>query len=174
MPDEAASARPKIRDIVTPDELEGLATDAGMSDAEVGNLLAPFLGLPAGGAQMVAAAGKALADKFGFKHETAARTTLACSYPAAVKALVFALASQRYGLTTAFDTAKSAYFEAALPNDLWSTGGILTFDLAEESPGMVMLSGASEVGQAWDWGKGKRALGAVMEKAEDFARRLGG
>jgi hypothetical protein len=174
MPDEAAPDRPKIRDIVTAAELEGMATDSGMSEAEMGKLLAPFLGLSAGGAQMAAAAGEALADRFGLKHETAARTTLACSYPAAVKALVFALASRRYGITTAFDTPKGAYFEAALPKDLWSMGGTLTFDLAEESPGTAMLSGASEVGQAWDWGKGKRALGAVMEKAEDFARRLGG
>lgn len=172
MTDEAAPARPKVRDIVTADELKGMATDAGMSDEDVGKLLAPFVGLPAGGAQMVAAAGEALSRRFGFKHETAATTTLACAYPAAVKALVFALASQRYGITTAFDTAQGAYFEVALPNDLWSTGGTLEFDLKDEGPATVSLSGTAEVAQAWDWGKGKRALAAVIEKAEDFARRL--
>lgn len=172
--DSTPNERPKIREIVTADELKGMATDAGMSEEAMGKLLAPLMGLPAAGGGAVYSAVESLGKGFGFKTEKTAQITLTCGYPAAVRALVFALSSQRYGLTTAFDTPTGAYFEATLPRDIWSSPGTLQFDLVEQGPNAIQLSGESEIGQIYDWGKGKRALSGVMEKVEQFARRLGG
>lgn len=165
--------RPKIREIVTAEELKGMATDAGMSEETMGKMLAPLLGIPAAGGGAAFSAIESIGKGFGFKTEKTAELNLACAYPAAVRALVFALSSQRYGLTTAFDTPKGAYFEATLPRDIWSSPGTLQFDLVEQGPAAVQLRAESEIGQVYDWGKGKRALNGVMEKVEEFARRLG-
>ena len=165
--------RPKIRDILTDDEMEGMASDAGMSEEQIAKVAAPMSGMSVGQFQMVAAAGRALGEKLGMKSNSAAELSLACSYTAAVRALVFALSSCGYGLTTAFDTPAGAYFEAELPSDLLAYGGSLQFDVVEQGENAVQLKGASEIpGQMYDWGKGKRALAAVFEKTEAFARRL--
>jgi hypothetical protein len=170
---EDTPPRPKIHDIVTAEELKGMATDAGMSEEMMGKMLGPLLGLPGAGGEAAVSALESIGKSLGFKTEKTARLDLACAYPAAVRALVFALSSQRYGLTTAFDTPHGAYFEAMLPRNIWSSPGTLQFDLVEQGPDAVQLTGASEIDQVYDWGKGKRALNGVMEKVEEFARRLG-
>jgi hypothetical protein len=175
MPEESTPGeRPKIRDVVTADDLKGMANDAGMSDEAMGKLFGPLLGLSAGGGEAVGTALESLGRSLGFKTERTTQLSLACAYPAAVRALVFALSSQRYGLTTAFDTPTGAYFEAILPRSIWSSPGTLQFDLVEQGPNAIQLTGTSDVNQVSDWGQGKRALSGVMEKVEQFARRLEG
>ena len=170
---EDTPPRPKIREIVTAEELRGMATDAGMSEETMGKMLGPLIGLPAAGGEAVFSAVEKIGKGFGFKTEKTVELNLACAYPAAVRALVFALSSQRYGLTTAFDTPKGAYFEAILPRDVFSSPGTLQFDLIDQGATSVQIRGESEIDQVYDWGKGKRALNGVMEKVEAFARRLG-
>jgi hypothetical protein len=174
-PSSDKNGRPRIHEILTPDELKGLASDAGMSTDQIAKLLGPLSGLPSGAFQVSIEAGNAIGRSLGFKSSKSAETLLACDYPCAVRALVFALTGQKYALTTAFDTPHGAYFEAQLPNDLFALGGTLQLDLAEAGPGQIRLSGTSEIrGQMFDWGKGKRALADVFAKTQAFAARLGG
>lgn len=173
-PGETAS-RPRIHDILTADELKGLARDAGMSESDLAKAMAPIAGLPSGVMQVAIQAGDAFGRSFGFKSVKTAELALAASYPAAVRGLVFALSGLGYAVTTAFDTPGGAYFEAQLPRDFFSMGGTLQFDLADRGANNVQIAGTSEIrGQKFDWGKGKRALGDVLAKTETFARRLGG
>jgi len=101
---------------------------------------------------------------------------LACSYPSAVRAVVFALSAMRYQITSAFDTAAGAYVEAAMPGDFFAASGTLKIDLleADESGKPTRMIAATEIkGQMFDWGKSKRALTELCAKVEEFARRLG-
>jgi hypothetical protein len=166
--------RPGVREILTAEELKGLAADAGMSEADLAKALAPISGLPGAVVQIGMEAGGALGRSFGFKSRKTAELSLACSYTAAVRGLVFALSSLRYGLTAMFDTPRGAYVEARLPGDIFSTGGALQFDVEELGPGRIKMAAASEIkGQVFDWGKGKRALADTFEKTQMFAARLG-
>jgi hypothetical protein len=171
---QSSGGRPKIRDILTREELEGLAHDAGMSDADLAKMLGPLTGLAGGALQMAMSAGDAFWSGRGLKTVKSARLELAASYPVAVRSLVFALTSLEREITAAFDTAAGAYIETDLPSDVFSRGGTLQFDVIERGAATVELVGASEIkGQIFDWGKGKRALNDVFEKTGAFARRLG-
>jgi hypothetical protein len=166
--------RPRIRDILTREELEGLAHDAGMSDADLGKMLGPLSGLGSGALQVVMSASDAFWSGRGLKAVKAERLELAASYAVAIRSLVFALTGLGREIRTAFDTEEGAYFETDLPGDIFSRGGTLQFDVIERGGGAVELRGASEIkGQIYDWGKGKRALAEVFEKTQGFARRLG-
>lgn len=166
--------RPKVRDILTREELEGLAHDAGMSDEDLAKMLGPLTGLAGGAMQMAMSAGDAFWSGRGLKTVKSERLELAASYPVAVRSLVFALTGLGREIKAAFDTAEGAYFETDLPGDIFSRGGTLQFDVIERGAGAVELIGASEIkGQVFDWGKGKRALNDVFEKTQGFARRLG-
>lgn len=170
-----ASGRPKIREILTGDDLKGLAHDAGLSDGDIAGLLGSLSAVPGGVMQMAVSAGEAFWVARGIKTVKSARAELAVPYPVAVRALVFALTGLGRQIRTAFDTPQGAYFETDLARDLLSRGGTLQFDLIERAPGAIEIAGASEIkGQIYDWGKGKRALAEVMAKMETFARRLGG
>lgn len=174
-PTSDAGTRPRIREILRPEELKGMASDAGMPPDQIAKLLAPLSGLPSGALHVSMEAGNALGRSLGFKSSKSAETMFESDYPAAVRALVFALTGHKYALTTAFDTPHGAYFEAQLPGDLFAPGGTLQLDLAEADTGWIRLAGTSEVrGQLFDWGKGKRALNDVLSKTRDFAARLGG
>jgi hypothetical protein len=168
------NTRPAIREILSADELKGLAGDAGMSTDQIARLLGPLSGMGSGAFQVSIEAGNAIGRSLGFKSSKTAETMLSATYPVAVRALVFALTGQKYALTTAFDTPHGAYFEAQLPNDLFALGGTLQLDLTEIAPDRMRLTGTSEVrGQMFDWGKGKRALNDVFAKTQAFAGRLG-
>jgi hypothetical protein len=175
MAEERESAgRPGVREILTAEELHGMAAEAGMSEEQLAKALAPISGLPSGVLQIGFEAGGALGRSFGFKSRKTAELSLACSYTAAVRGLVFGLSSLRYGLTAMFDTPRGAYFEARLPGDLFSPGGSLQFDVEEVGPDRIRVVAASEIkGQMYDWGKGKRALADALEKTQMFAARLG-
>ena len=171
---ERQDGRPAIRDILTREDLEGLAHDAGMSDADLAKMLGPLSGLAGGALQMAMSAGEAFWSGRGLKTVKSASFELAVSYPVAVRALVFALTGLGREIKAAFDTAEGAYFETDLPGDIFSRGGTLQFDVIERGAAAVELVGASEIkGQIFDWGKGKRALNDVFEKTQAFARRLG-
>lgn len=174
-PDDATPARPKLCEILTGAEMEGLADDAGMSGLDIAKLLAPLAGMPAAGLHVAMEAGGALGRRFGFKASKSAETILATSYPVAVRSLVFALHGLGHELTVAFDTPSGAYVEATLCADLLAAAGTLQFDLVDAGGGAVRIKGVSEIkGQMFDWGKGKRALAAVFEKADAYGRRMGG
>lgn len=170
---DAGSTRPKIRDLLSADELRGMAAGTGMSGEDVLKRLAPLSGMPEGAFQLAATAGEAIGRSMGIKAEKRAELALRAPYPVAARALVFALTGLRYTITSAFDIASGAYFEAELPADIFSLGGTLQIDV-EDRGAQVLLIGATQVkGQRFDWGKGKRALDEVFAKTEGFARRLG-
>jgi hypothetical protein len=173
--EQEGGGRPRVREILTREELEGLAHDAGMSDEALGKLLGPLSGLGSGAMQMAMQAGDAFWSGRGLKTVKSQRLELQAAYPVAVRSLVFALTGLGREIKAAFDTAEGAYFETDLPGDIFSRGGTLQFDVIERGAGAVELLGASEIkGQIYDWGKGKRALAEVFDKTQGFARRLGG
>ena len=153
-----------------------MAREGGLSEEAIAKVMGPLLGGISGSAAQIAmVAGESLYVSMGLKTSKTAELSLAASYGAAVRGLVFALTSLGHDIITAFDTPAGAYFEAELPRDFLSRPGTLQFDVTEQGPNAVLIAAASEVkGQVYDWGKGKRALAAVLEKTEAFARRLGG
>lgn len=174
-PGPTPPGRPKIHEILTPDELKGMAASSGLSLNAIAKVLAPIGGMSAGLFTVGLAAGEVLTTSMGARTGKTVELTLACSYPSAVRALVFALSAMRYQITSAFDTAAGAYVEAAMPGDFFSTGGTLKLDLFDaDGPGKpVRLIGATEIkGQMFDWGKSKRALAELSGKVEEFARRM--
>ena len=175
-PDPAPPGRAKIRDILSDGELKGMAATAGQSLDEMAKVLAPVAGMSAGLFTVAATAGQALWTSVGVRTGKTAELTLACPYPSAVRAVVFALSAMRYQITSAFDTAAGAYVEAAMPGDFFATGGTLKIDLIDaDGPGKpIRMAAAAEIkGQVFDWGKSKRALAELSGKVEEFARRLG-
>lgn len=175
MPEVPPAERPKIRALLTAEELEGMAEEAGMSAEGIAKALAPLSGLPGGALHLAMEAGESLYVSMGLKTGKTAELSLASSYGSAVRGLVFALTSLGHDITAAFDTPSGAFFEATLPRDFLSRPGTLQFDVVDAGPNAARISGASEIkGQIYDWGKGKRALAEVFAKTEAFARRLGG
>ena len=167
--------RPKICEILSAEELRGMAATSGLSLEAMAKVLAPISGMSAGLFTAAAAGGEALGKSMGFSTGKTSELSLACSYPAAVRAIVFALSAMRYQITSAFDTAAGAYVEAAMPGDLFAAGGTLKIDLldADGSGKPLRMIGATEIqGQLFDWGKSKRALAELSAKVEAFARRL--
>lgn len=176
IPGPAPMSRAKIHEILTNDDLKGLASNAGLSLDSMAKVLAPLSGMSAGMFTATAFAGEALGTSMGFKTGKTAELTLTCSYPSAVRALVFALSAMRYQITSAFDTAAGAYVEAAMPGDFFAAGGTLKVDVidADDADKPLRLSAATEIkGQMFDWGKSKRALAELTAKVEEFARRIG-
>jgi hypothetical protein len=164
--------RPRLRDILAGDDWMKIGADAGMSVTEIAKALAPLSGLSAGMYAAVLTAGDSLAHKLGVKNSKRVEQRFAVPYPILVRALVLALHSQRYAIMALFDTPNGAFIEAQLPNDFRSLGGVLRFDVVEERANAMHVVAASEIRQMFDWGKGKQALNAVLDKTELFASRL--
>lgn len=172
----APPGRPKIREILSDEELKGMAATSGLSLDTMAKVLAPISGMSAGLFTVAASGGEALGKSMGFSTGKTVELTLACSYPSAVRAVVFALSAMRYQVTSVFDTTAGAYVEAAMPGDFFAAGGTLKIDLldADASAKPLRMIGATEIkGQVFDWGKSKRALAELSAKVEEFARRLG-
>ena len=165
--------RPKIRDILAMDGMEGGDGESGMSEEVLAKIMGSVTGLPAPIAQMTLSVGDALGKSLGLKSNAAVTRSYSGSYTAVVRGLLLSLHATKHTLAAAFDTPQGAYVEAQLSRDFFSLGGTVQFDIAEDSAGAVTIAGQSEIkGQKFDWGKGKRALEEVLDKAEDFARRL--
>jgi len=164
--------RPRLREILT-DDWAKFGTDTGMSIGEIAKALAPLGGMSAGTLQSAMAIGESLGRKLGLKSSKRKAQTFAAPYAIFVRALVLALASERYVITALFDTPKGAFIEAQLPKDFRSLGGTLRFDVLEEGADTVHLVALCDIkGQIFDWGKGTQALNDVVEKTELFASRL--
>jgi len=169
-------ARPKICEMLSAEELKGMAATSGLSLDAMAKVLAPISGMSAGLFTAAAVGAEALGTSMGLRTGKSTEISLACSYPSAVRAVVFALSAMRYQITSAFDTAAGAYVEAAMPGDFFAASGTLKIDLleADESGKPTRMIAATEIkGQMFDWGKSKRALTELCAKVEEFARRLG-
>lgn len=168
--------RVKICEILSAEELKGMAATSGLSLDAIAKVLAPLSGMSAGLFTAAAAGAEALGTSMGLSTGKTTELSLSCSYPSGARAVVFALSAMRYQITSAFDTAAGAYFEAAMPGDFFAAGGTLKIDLldADGSGKPLRMIGATEIkGQVFDWGKSKRALAELSAKVQDFARRLG-
>jgi hypothetical protein len=165
--------RPKIRDILAMDGAEDIAGESGVSEEALVKIMGSVTGLPTPVAQMMLSAGDALGKSLGLKSNAAITRNYAGSYTAVLRGLLLSLHATKHTVAAAFDTPQGAYIEAQLPRDFFSLGETVQFDIAEDAAGAVTIAGQSEIkGQKFDWGKGKRALNEVLDKAEDFARRL--
>lgn len=108
--EEEPKQRPKIRDILSEEELKGMAPGAGMSAEQVAKVMGPLSKMSKEAYQAQVAAGAAIGKSLGFAAAKSAETLLACSYPAAVRGLVLALTS---------------YVEVEMPGDFFSHTGTL-------------------------------------------------
>ncbi len=86
--------------------------------------------------------------------------------------MIAALNARGPGLSLAADTRSGAYLEGSLPRDVLSHEGIVAFDVIDRGDDGTEVLASSEIkGQMFAWGKGTRALNAVLDAAEALVRR---
>jgi hypothetical protein len=170
---EMLSQRPTIRDIIAMDWGDPTSNNDGISEGELAKMMGSVAGMGAVFGRITLAFGDAVGRSMGLKSSTRIERSCHVPYVAAVRSLLLALRAMRHGLAAAVDTPRGSFVEARLPTDMFSVGGTVQFEIVEGEDGSVTLSAQSDIkGQKYDWGKGKRTLNEVLDKAEDFARRL--
>jgi hypothetical protein len=167
MSTSGSEKRASVRDILAVDDLKA-NIGQGMSEKDIANLLAPLIDLPGGLFLVSMKAGYALAKELNIKNNQRVEKIFPYSYPYVVRAVVLALGSLKREIITLIDTPKGSAIEAQLPNDIWSLGGSILFEIVDENSSQVRVIGASEIQQKFDWGKGKRSLNEVFNKVEQY------
>jgi len=136
----------------------GLAALGGQSKGE-------FLGIMMGG--------KALGESLGLSSNKDVTRNFREPYPTVLRALVVVMAGGSTGLSLAVDTRRGAYLKGTLPSDMLSGAGEVEFALRDLGEAGVEIVGRSEIkGQMFAWGKGRRALNAVLDEAAQLVRRF--
>jgi hypothetical protein len=154
---------------------EGLALaggDKGLPDEKVAKQLAGAAGMSATEFAGVMAGGRALGEHLGLANKRQVTRHIAQPYASVLKAMVVTMSGGTSGLTMATDTRDGAYLEGGMPSDFLSSAGTVAFDILDRGAQGTEVAGASEVkGQMFAWGKGERMLKAILDKAEQLARR---
>jgi hypothetical protein len=167
------SPRPGVADILTPEALRSVASDAGMSELEIAEAFVPGGGFATHFFYVSMKGGEAVARRLGLRCRKSATLSLGFPYATAVRSLFFTLSDLRYGPIEATDTAEGCHLRSQLPSDHLSFAGTLDFQVIERAD-RVDIVGTSTIGQLFDWGKGLKTLGNVFRLTETLARRIEG
>lgn len=165
-------ARPTIREMLAGQPLR--PSTSGMTERDVAELLSAVGPLSSSLFLGSMRAGRALGSALGIQSAKRASRAFTAPYASVVLALALALRQQGREMTALYDTPRGATIEATLPNDAFSLGGQLAFEVVDGGAAGATIEGASVInGQSFDWGKGKRALTAVLDSTQQYLQRLG-
>jgi hypothetical protein len=109
----------------------------------------------------------------GVKSEGKQAVTFAASYEKVVASLAMALQREQYVIRQCLDTETGCYIEVTLPKDMFSLGGIVTFDVSPLTPQSIQVKAAFVIpGQMQAWGKGRDTINTVFAAIPDYLRRV--
>ena len=173
MSDDKSKDRVSVRTILDREGLNRTDGDKGMSETAVATGLAG-LGKQSKGAFLgIMMGSKALGEGLGLSSRKGVSRVFREPYPTVLRALVVVMAGGSTGLTLAVDTRRGAYLKGTLPSDMLSGAGEVEFDVQDLGDAGVEIIGKSKIkGQMFAWGKGRRALNAVLDEATDMVRRF--
>jgi hypothetical protein len=138
---------------------------------DVGDSLAPLSGVGKMFTPLMMGAFK-LGQKAGVKSEGNLSMDYPLGYEVVVASLFMAIQRERLTLRQYVDTPYGCYLEIALPNDMWSLGGEVTFDV-HDGEQTVRVDGHFLIpGQKQAWGKGSGTLKKVFESAGEYLTKL--
>jgi len=165
--------RSSVQEILAADISTVARNRQGMSEKELAELMSPLSGLPSSVLHLTFKTGEAIGKTLGVKCTKKVERVFLCPYESVVRAMILSLGSFEHQIAAVFDTPRGCVIEAKLPVDIFSLGGSLFFEIVEERDSHVQIAGSSEIsGQMFDWGKGKRALQGILDKAQQYSNLL--
>lgn len=168
----AQPPRPTIREILAGQALD--PASSGMSERDVAEWLSAVGSLSSSQFLGAMQAGRAVGSALGLRSAKRASRAFTAPYAPVVLALALALRHLGREMTALYDTPQGATIEATLPNDAFSLGGQLAFAVVDGGAAGTTIEGASVIkGQAFDWGKGQRALTAILDATQQYLQRMG-
>lgn len=168
-----AQTQPKIRDIL---QQKNIAVTGKLSTTTIDDVAKQLAPLTPNQALFgpILHIGFALGKSLGLKSVGNQQLVCNYTYPEVIVGLVLAIQQEQLDLRQMIDTPTGAYFEIALPVDVFSVGGLLTFTVTSAQAQQCLIQGKYEIqGQKFSWGKGDRALKAVLSQVEPYIRRIG-
>lgn len=173
MTEEPGASRLSVRDVLAEQGITARTDARGTSKSDLALGLGAAANMKKSVFMGAMSLGSGLGQSLGVSDRKEVSRRFRDPYDVVLRATVMAISASKLGFSSATDTRRGAIIMAEMPSDIFSLGGQVEFDVVDEGDAGTTVEGAAKItGQMFAWGKGKRTLNAILDHAEQLARRL--